>query len=292
LNRQGLRKKAPSLDAKMIFKKLIDIDAAERFILCLEVIAMEYTVNKLARMSGVSTRTLRYYDQIGLLSPGRVASNGYRIYGPAQVDLLQQILFFRELGFELDTIKRIVGAPGFDCDAALESHLAALLKRREQIDVLIADVQKTIRTRKGETVMSDEEKFEGFKQKLIDENERKYGAEVRGKYGDAAADTANAKLKGMTKEQYDAMEKLSGEVNEALRAAVTEGDPAGELAQKACDLHRQWLCQHWPEGMYSKQAHLNLAEMYCADERFKVYYNAIAPGCAEFLRDALAVYCK
>ena len=271
---------------------MVDIDAAERFILCLEVIAMEYTVNKLARMSGVSTRTLRYYDQIGLLSPGRVASNGYRIYGPAQVDLLQKILFFRELGFELDTIKRIVGAPDFDCDAALESHLAALLKRREQIETLIAGVQKTILVRKGETVMSDEEKFKGFKQKLIDENERNYGAEVREKYGEAAADAANAKLKGMTKEQYDAMEKLSEEVNETLRAAFAEGDPAGELAQKACDLHRQWLCLHWPEGMYSKQAHLNMAEMYCADERFKAYYDAITPGCTEFLRDALAIYCK
>lgn len=253
---------------------------------------MEYTVNKLARISGVSTRTLRYYDQIGLLSPGRVASNGYRIYGSAQVDLLQQILFFRELGFELDTIKRIVGAPDFDCDAALESHLAALLKRREQIETLILGVQKTIRTRKGETVMSDEEKFEGFKQELIDENERKYGAEVRGKYGDAAADASNARIKGMTKEQYAAAEKLSKEVNETLRAAFEQGDPAGELAQKACDLHRQWLCVYWPDGMYSKEAHLGLGKMYCEDERFKAYYDAIAPGCAEFLRDALAVYCK
>lgn len=253
---------------------------------------MEYTINKLARMSGISTRTLRYYDQIGLLSPERVAANGYRIYGPAQVDLLQQILFFRELGFELEKIREIVGAPDFDCDAALESHLTALLKRREQIEALIAGVRKTIRTRKGETVMNDEEKFEGFKQKLVDDNERKYGAEVRKKYGDAAADASNARMKGMTKEQYADMEKLTTEVNETLRAAFAQGDPAGELAQRACDLHRQWLCLSWPDGMYSKQAHLNMAEMYCADERFKAYYDAIAPGCTEFLRDALAIYCK
>jgi DNA-binding transcriptional MerR regulator len=251
---------------------------------------MEYTVNKLAIMSGISTRTLRYYDQIGLLSPGRVASNGYRIYGPAQVDLLQQILFFRELGFELDTIKRIVGAPDFDCDGRSMPSCGSPEARERSGRSL--QTLKDDPYQKGETVMSDEEKFKGFKQKLIDENERNYGAEVREKYGEAAADAANAKLKGMTKEQYDAMEKLSEEVNETLRAAFAEGDPAGELAQKACDLHRQWLCLHWPEGMYSKQAHLNMAEMYCADERFKAYYDAITPGCTEFLRDALAIYCK
>lgn len=92
---------------------------------------MEYTVNRLAKMAGVSTRTLRYYDEIGLLQPSRISSNGYRIYGRKGVDRLQQILFYRELGVPLEEIKRILSSEDFDGLAALESHLTALQARRK-----------------------------------------------------------------------------------------------------------------------------------------------------------------
>lgn len=243
-------------------------------------------------MSGISTRTLRYYDEIELLSPERISSNGYRIYGQSQVDLLQQILFFRELGLSLEEIKEIIYSKTFDRTKALENHLAALYKRKDQIDLLIQNVSKTLRTVKGEAVMSDKEKFEGFKQKLVEENENNYGKEIRQKYGDKVIDASNAKVKNMTGEQYAEVEQLSKEVNETLKAAFLQGDPSSELAQKACDLHRQWLCYFWPDGMYSKEAHKGLASMYCEDERFKAYYDAITPGCAEFLRDAINIYCK
>ncbi|WP_312104754.1 MerR family transcriptional regulator [Lachnoclostridium sp.] len=253
---------------------------------------MEYTVNKLAKMSGISTRTLHYYDEIGLLSPERISSNGYRIYGQLQVDLLQQILFFRELGLSLEEIKEIIYSKTFDQTLALENHLTALYRKKEQIDLLIRNVSKTIRAVKGEIIMGDKEKFEGFKQKLVEENEQKFGEEIRQKYGDKVVDASNGKVKNMTQEQYAKVEQLSKEVNETLREATLLGDPANELAQKACDLHRQWLCYFWPDGMYSKEAHKGLATMYCEDERFKAYYDAITPGCAEFLRDAIDIYCK
>ncbi len=253
---------------------------------------MEYTVNKLAKMSGISTRTLHYYDEIGLLSPERISSNGYRIYGQLQVDLLQQILFFRELGISLEEIKEIIYSKSFDRTKALENHLAALYRKKEQIDLLIENVSKTIRAEKGEIVMGDKEKFEGFKQKLVEENEKKYGKEIRQKYGEKVVEDSNAKVKNMTQEQYAKVDQLSKEVNETLKEATLLGDPASELAQKACDLHRQWLCYFWPDGMYSKEAHKGLATMYCEDERFKAYYDAITPGCAEFLRDAIHIYCK
>jgi len=253
---------------------------------------VEYTVNKLAKMSGISTRTLHYYDEIGLLSPERISSNGYRIYGQLQVDLLQQILFFRELGLSLEEIKEIIYSKTFDQTLALENHLTALYRKKEQIDLLIRNVSKTIRAVKGEIIMGDKEKFEGFKQKLVEENEQKFGEEIRQKYGDKVVDASNGKVKNMTQEQYAKVEQLSKEVNETLREATLLGDPANELAQKACDLHRQWLCYFWPDGMYSKEAHKGLATMYCEDERFKAYYDAITPGCAEFLRDAIDIYCK
>ncbi len=251
---------------------------------------MEYTINKLAKTAGVSTRTLRFYDQKGLLKPMGINPSGYRIYGQKQVEKLQQIMFYRELGVSLEDIKSILGSPGFDKMQALQSHLKALRDKRAQLDALIANVEKTISYEKGEITMSDNERFEGFKQKLIDENEQKYGDEIRKKYGDETVDTSNAKLMGMSKEQYADIEKLSAELNETLKAAFEQGDPEGGLAKKACELHKKWLMCFW--GSYSKQAHLGLAKMYVDDERFKAYYDGITPGCAEFLRDAIEAYCR
>ncbi|MCL2004215.1 MAG: MerR family transcriptional regulator [Oscillospiraceae bacterium] len=250
---------------------------------------MEYSANKLAKMSGVSTRTLRWYDEIGLLKPVRVASSGYRIYGQAELDTLQQVLCYRELGFPLVEIKKLMSAPGYSREQAFVSHLAELHMKRERLDALIHNVAKSIAAMKGEASMSDQEKFEGLKQSLIDENERKYGAEIREKYGDAAVDESNTQLKGLTQEQYGEGERLRVEMEAALKAAFDGGDPAGASARKACDLHRQWLCVFYPK--YSKEYHKGLGEMYVADERFRANYDKIAPGCAEFLRDAIHLYC-
>jgi len=250
---------------------------------------MEYTVNKLSKMSGASARTLRYYDEIGLLKPVRIASSGYRLYGQNELDTLQQIMFYRELGFPLDEIKSILYASDFDLEQSFKHHLTELNKKRERLDLLIKNVTKSISAVKGETTMTDNEKFEGFKQTLIDENEQKYGPEIRTKYGDNAVDASNTKLKGLTQKQYDEGEKLRIAYEEKLKAALETGNPAGDLAQVACDLHRQWLCVFYPS--YSKEYHKGLGEMYVADERFKANYDKIAPGCAEFFRDAINIFC-
>lgn len=249
---------------------------------------MEYTVQKLGRLAGVSTRTLRYYDEIGILKPARINSSGYRIYSKAEVDRLQQILFYRELGVSLESIKNIVTAPSFDGAKALREHHEKLLEKRAQLDLLIENVEKTIALTEGRIVMSDKEKFEGFKQKLIDDNEKKYGREIREKYGDEAVEKSNKKLKGMTEQQYEEVTRLSNEIMETLHAAFKTGDPAGELAQKAADLHRQWLSYYW-DG-YTKEAHAGLAQMYVDDKRFTAHYDKDQPGIAEFLRDAILIY--
>lgn len=203
---------------------------------------MEYTINQLAKLAGVSTRTLRYYDQCGLLPPKAVRSNGYRIYGETEVNRLQQILFYRELGVELSEIGRILAEKDFDGLSALQNHLSALREKRARLERLIDNVQKSISAMKGETEMTDEEKFEGFKEKLISDNEEKYGKEIRKKYGVETVDRSNAKLKNMTKEQYGELEALTQELNNTLKAAFEQGDPGGKLAQKACALHKEWLC--------------------------------------------------
>jgi DNA-binding transcriptional MerR regulator len=249
---------------------------------------MEYTVQKLGKLAGISTRTLRYYDEIGILKPARINSSGYRIYGQAEVDRLQQILFYRELGVSLDRIKEIVMSSSFNGASALREHREKLLEKREQLDLLIANVEKTIALTEGRITMSDKEKFEGFKKKMIDDNEQKYGKEIREKYGEETVEKSNAKLMNMTADEYDTVTKLAKQVEETLAQAFATGNPAGELAQKAADLHKQWLTFYWTE--YSKEAHAGLAQMYVDDERFKAYYDKEQPGTAEFLRDAIRIY--
>ena len=117
---------------------------------------MEYSIQELSRLSGVTTRALRWYDQIGLLKPSRVAESGYRYYGPAEVDRLQDILYYRALGVELARIRECLDDPAFDRLAALQSHLAALEAERARLDALIQSVRDTIRCEERKEIMSDE----------------------------------------------------------------------------------------------------------------------------------------
>ncbi|CRZ34186.1 MerR family transcriptional regulator [Herbinix hemicellulosilytica] len=249
---------------------------------------MEYTVQKLAKLAGISTRAIRYYDEIGLLKPARINSSGYRIYGSKEVDRLQQILFFRELEFPIEKIKEIIDSPDYDEIKALLQHREQLLIKRNQLDMLIQNVEKTIKHKERGVYMTDKEKFEGFKEDLIIENEKKYGKEIREKYGDDAVDASNEKMMNMTKEQYQEFKKLNQMILDTLEEAMETGDPAGELAQKACEMHKKWLSFTWDK--YSPEAHAGLAQMYVDDERFSEYYDKRKPGMAKFLRDAIFIY--
>lgn len=248
---------------------------------------MEYTVQKLARLAGVSPRTLRHYDQIGLLKPARISSSGYRIYGPKEVELLQQILLYRALEFPLEDIRTLLYAADFDALTAFRTHRDALAQRRAQIDGLIANVTHTIAHMEGGITMGDQDRFEGFRAQLIEGNEAKYGEEIRAQYGDAAIDASNARLRGMTKASYDAAQQMAAEANEALLLAMDAGNPAGIHARRAVELHRKWL-GNW--GEYSDGMHVGLGRMYVEDERFAAHYDALRKGAAVFLRDAIEAY--
>lgn len=251
---------------------------------------LEYSVSRLAKLSGVSARTLRYYDEINLLKPKRINSSGYRIYGEAEVDLLQQILFYRELEFNLEDIKAMVHAEDFDVAEALHQHHRHLSQQKARLERLIETVEQSLQAAKGETVMSDQAKFEAFKHNLIEENEATYGEEIRAKYGEDVVESSNARLKNVTPEKFQSHQKLEPELNDKLKQATELGDPASDLAQEVCDLHRQWLTFHWPNGYYDKEKHYNISLMYVQDHRFKSYYEKVAPGAAEFLNQALEIY--
>lgn len=253
---------------------------------------MEYTINKTAKISGVSTRTLRYYDEIGLLKPARINSSGYRIYGQKEMDRLQQILFYRNLDMKLEDIKQIMDQPDFNYISALEAHYHELLKQRKQIDQLLTTIQQTIRYQKGEIQMTDSEKFKAFKQEKLEENERRYGKEVREKYGEDTVKASNKKWQNMSEEDFKKMESFQEAIFENLGKLLDSKNLEGPEAQKVYENHKKWLSFSWPN--YTTEAHKGLVDMYLADERFAKYYNDRAenPEAVQWLHDAVYRYAK
>lgn len=249
---------------------------------------MEYTVNSLSKLAGISTRTLRYYDEIGLLKPGRISSSGYRIYGQEEIDLLQQILFYKELELPLEKIKLIINSKNFDCKEALYKHKKTLLQKQKQIELLLNNVEKTLQSLEGGIEMANKEKFEGFKKDKIKQNEEKYGKEIREKYGEDKVQENYNKFTKLTKKEWEEAEELSIQINKILKEAIKTQDSTSDLAYQVVKLHKRWLSYF---GNYAEQAHLALGQMYVDDLRFTEYYEKnVGRGAAKFLRDSIASY--
>ena len=247
---------------------------------------MEYSIQELSRMAGISTRTLRYYDETGLLKPARVTQAGYRYYGTPEVDRLQQILYYRERGFQLHTIQKILQDRDFDKLRAMEDHLLALKQRQAETAALIRTVEQTIRHMKGECQMADREKFKALKKSLVQGNEIKFGAEARAKYGDAQVDAANQNTMGLSEEDFARWQALEQQILQELEAAVQAGQSAhSETGKRLAQLHRDWLRFTLPG--YTPAQHKGIAALYVADERFRQYYDRRIPGCAQWLSDAV-----
>ena len=244
-----------------------------------------YTVQQLADIAHVSPRTLRWYDKQGLLVPAR-AENGYRLYTEAQLDLLQQILFWRALDISLADIKKMLAQPA--------AHRLKTLKEQRRLTALqlencrrrLDTIDRTIRSLEEEIPMNNKEKFDCFKTQ-VEENEARWGDEARKKYGKEAVDASAAKLRGMDEKQYAAMTEAEEEMLALLKKpALTE-----EEAARVCSLHRKWLLFSWKSC--TAAAHKGLAAMYTADERFCAYYEERAgKGAAHRLADAIRAHAK
>lgn len=183
---------------------------------------------------------------------------------------------------------KIMNQPTFNQTAALKNHYNNLKKKRARLDKIMETVERTIANKEGGTPMTDKEKFEGFKEKMINDNEQKYGKEIREKYGDDTINASNAKLREMSPKNYQAMAKLEEEILSLLEKAYATGDPTSDPAQEVAAKHKEWLMYSW--SSYSKEAHAGLAEMYVADERFTAYYDKHVKGGTEFLRNAIFIY--
>lgn len=248
-----------------------------------------YTIKGLADLAGISTRTLRYYDQIDLLKPSSKNDVGYRLYDEAAIDLLQQIMFYKRMNVSLDSIREIIYNKDFDSKRALLNHREALLLEYENIKLLINTIDNTLLTMEGKMTMNENEKFEGFKKDLIKKNEDEFGQEARELYGNIV-DESNAKIMGLDQVAYKNMEVLQSEMHQLFVEAMEADAPGGEKAQKACEMHKKWLNIFWSK--YSKEAHMGLVETYVMDERFTAYYDQIKVGLAGFIKKAMEIYLK
>lgn len=247
---------------------------------------MPYSIKQLSNLAGVSARTLRYYDKINLLKPLYTSEAGYRYYGEKELEILQQILFYKERGFELQTIAAVLYQKNFDVLTALEEHLAELEKQQKRTEMLITTVKKTMEAMKGERQMNDNEKFEAFKKQIVSENEKCYGEEIRQKYGEKEVDEFNRRMLNMTKKEHERLKELEQTILTRLTQAVLSGEkPESEAGREIFGLHKEWLSMTWTK--YQPDAHRGVVEMYTEDKRFTDYYDKEVSGCAEFLKAAV-----
>lgn len=243
---------------------------------------MAMKVKEVADLVGISVRTLHHYDEIGLLTPEETTESGYRLYSDENLEMLQQILFFKELDFPLKKIKEIISSPSFDRQEALELHQKMLREKRCRLDQMIATIDKTIQHMKGEIQMSNKEKFEGF-----DFSHNPYEQEARERWGDEVVDNANAKLGKMSKDEQKAFSQAMESIYKKL-ASLRNTSPESEESQEAI---KEWYDFLNSMGnFYSLEAFKGLGQMYVDDERFTKNIDHYGEGLAKFMRDAMAVF--
>ncbi|MFC6180201.1 MerR family transcriptional regulator [Lactiplantibacillus daowaiensis] len=252
---------------------------------------MIYQITALAKLAGVSVRTLRYYDQIGLLQPAYVGDNGYRYYETPQVDQLQQIRLYRAMGVPLAQIKPLLAADDATIMPTLQHQYQQLLAQRQQVDRLLVLVQATLASRQGGVKMTDSEKFAAFKQQQLANNEATYGAELSETYDAQTLKQARDQFANLSAADYAAMQTVEADLMTQLKSVLTTGDLKSAAAKKTYQDHRQWLSYRWPD--YSAAKHRGLAMMYQADDRFQAYYDARAGhGAGELLAQIIMTYAQ
>jgi len=196
-------------------------------------------IHELAKISGVSTRTLRYYDEIGLLKPSSRSDGSYRVYSEKEINHLEQILIYKELGFSLDKIKEMIYRPNFNIQSAYLEQLSHIEKELEHYQQLKSHIIKSLETYERNETMSKQEQFKVFKENLIQKNDELYGGEVKEKYGSNIYALSNQKLKNMSQSDFEKVTQLEKDIINYLLIAYKTQDPSSKEAKIACELHKQ-----------------------------------------------------
>jgi MerR family transcriptional regulator, thiopeptide resistance regulator len=241
------------------------------------------TVKKLASLAGVTPRTLRYYDRIGLLKPAAVGSNGYRQYGKESILRLQQILFYRELDIPLEVIRDLITRPDFDVVRALQAHRASLQERSKRLDTLVETIDKTIDFLEGKRDMNNEDFFEGW----TEEKQPEFEQEIRQKYGEHAMDEV-IDWNSYPKEKK-AVIMAEGEANMQSMAFLMYLPPNSPEVQEAVARWHKHMKYFYDPSIERMRG---LGQMYVDDPRFHAMYEKVRKGLALFMKQAIDVYCN
>ncbi len=243
---------------------------------------MSHTVGELAKLAGVTVRTLHHYDRVGLLIPSGRTPAGYRVYELADVDRLQQVLVYRGLGFGLEEIAALLDDPDADAGEHLRRQHRLLLEQRDRTDAMVAAVEKEMEALEMGNPMTPQEKLEVFGDWLPEQ----YADEAEQRWGDTEAwAQSQARTGHYTKADWLEIKAETDDLERRLAAAVADGVPAdGERAMDLAEEHRQQITRRYYDC--PPELHACLGRMYVEDERFTAYYEGIAPGLAAFLATA------
>lgn len=248
---------------------------------------MSYTVKKLAKLSGVSVRALHFYDEIGLLKPAHYGENNYRYYEEEQLLMLQQILFYRELGFSLSEIQQIICSNNFDKVEALQLHKRTLLEKLDRTHQMIKTIDKTISHLRGNVKMKDEELYYGFDSEKQKEHE-KYLVE-KGIVTQEFMDECNAKIKDWTDDQKRAfisdMEKIMADIISEMENKAHPGDKAVQALMRK---HYTWLELTWTPN---KESYTGLTQLYRTPE-FRKFFDDRHPQLLGFMIEAMKIFAE
>lgn len=242
-----------------------------------------WTIGEVARMSGVTSRTLRHYDAVGLLVPPATGPGGRRLYSRAELLRLQQVLVLRELDVDLTTIAEVLRADGDDGARArlLRAHHERLVAERDRLDRLATTLDATITHLEKGTEMAAKDLFEGF-------DHRRHEPEARRHWGDDAVDRGNSAWAALGEDGRAAHLRESQEIASGFASAMTAGASASDDAvQRLVARHHAQVRTFWTPDATS---FASLGQMYVDDPRFTATYDAVAPGLAVYIRDAMAVF--
>ena len=245
---------------------------------------MTYTVGKLAKLAGVSVRTLRHYDSIGLLKPDSVLHNGYRVYNQKSLLRLQQVLLYKELDLELSQIKEILDNPGFDALKALSGHRKNLTQKIARLQAIVATVDETIEHLKGLKTMNDKDLFGG----LTDRQQDEYAKEAEKRWDARTVQESNAKWKAMSGDKKQAIIDEGNQIYADFAKAIGSDVSSPEVT-RLVERWRAHLEHFWKPDL---DALLGLADLYNDDPRFKENISKVDPKLPEFIREAVRSYVK
>jgi MerR family transcriptional regulator, thiopeptide resistance regulator len=246
-----------------------------------------YIVKELAKLSGVSVRTLHFYDEIGLLKPARYGENGYRYYEREQLLLLQQILFFRELGFQLNDIQRVLGSDNFDKVSALKSHRKVLEQNAERAHELIRTIDKTIASLQGGKSMKPQEMYLGFDKAKQVEYEQ-YWLKKGGDCAKKLVAESKKNTKNWKTADYESAKNEFDRLDEALTEELKKKKSAG--SRDVQDIVRRHFALIQRFYQPTREAYSGLGQMYADHPDFRKSYDAFHPNLAEFWAEAMKVF--